>query len=260
MANCTLRCFGVGDGWPCGDRFHSSFLYQIGASSILIDCGEPLSTSYKASGLGYDLIDRIFISHLHSDHVGGFFMFMQGMWLEKRQKPLPISMPEEGLEPIQRMLRLSTIYPELLEFDMLFEPIQPLQPVKVGGARVTLFPTTHLDKMRQVFGAKYGVRLDSYSFLLEGAALRIVHSADIGKPEDLEPLLQGRVDVLVCEIAHFTPEALFTFLHGRDIKRIIFVHVGRAYWENMPSLRSLAAAMLPHIPHSFAGDNEQFEL
>ena len=37
-------------------------------------CRYVLDASYKASGLSYDLIDAIFLSHLHSDHVGGFFM------------------------------------------------------------------------------------------------------------------------------------------------------------------------------------------
>ena len=48
-----------------------------------MDCGETVSGGYKATGLDYDTIDRIFISHLHSDHIGGFFMLMQGFWLEQ---------------------------------------------------------------------------------------------------------------------------------------------------------------------------------
>src|SRR5882672_8610337 len=86
MGKLTLRCFGVGDGWPCADRKHASFLYRFDKVSILVDCGEPISSSYKASGLSYDAIDRIFISHLHFDHIAGFFMLMQGFWLERRQK------------------------------------------------------------------------------------------------------------------------------------------------------------------------------
>jgi hypothetical protein len=63
--------FGTGDGLPCTDRHHASFLYRLGKKSILIDCGEAIDRNYKASGLSYDLLDAIFISHLHSDHFGG---------------------------------------------------------------------------------------------------------------------------------------------------------------------------------------------
>ena len=88
-----LTCFGVGEGWPCHDRRHSSYLYRFGESHILVDCGEGLSTAYKVSGLSYDLVDRVLISHLHSDHVGSFSLWMQGLWLEGRQRPVTVSAP-----------------------------------------------------------------------------------------------------------------------------------------------------------------------
>src|ERR1051325_11930468 len=40
MAEFSLTCFGVGDGWPCADRKHAAFLYRFGHATILIDCGE----------------------------------------------------------------------------------------------------------------------------------------------------------------------------------------------------------------------------
>src|SRR3954468_20302808 len=104
MGKFALKCFGVGDGWRCADRNHSSFLYRFGQTNFLVDCGEPLSRSYKTSGLSYDAFDRIFISHLHSDHTGGFFMFLQGLWLEGRTKALPVHMPTDGIKPFQQML------------------------------------------------------------------------------------------------------------------------------------------------------------
>jgi len=49
MRTSSLTCFGVGDGLPCGDRHHASFLYRFGKTSILLDCGEPIDGSFKAS-------------------------------------------------------------------------------------------------------------------------------------------------------------------------------------------------------------------
>ena len=132
MAECSIRCFGVGDGWPCADRHHSSFLYQLGETSILIDCGEPVSGSYKASGLSYDAIDQILLSHLHSDHVGGFFMLMQSFWLEARTKPLTVCLPKDGIKPIQRLLELSTVFPELLDFKLKFAALKAARAVQVA--------------------------------------------------------------------------------------------------------------------------------
>src|SRR5579871_3995560 len=68
----TLRCLGVGDGWPSADRHHSAFLYRLGKTSLLIDCGDGVSGGFKSTRLPYDLVDHIFLSHLHADHFGGF--------------------------------------------------------------------------------------------------------------------------------------------------------------------------------------------
>src|SRR5580698_7714064 len=114
MGKFALKIFGVGDGWPCADRNHASFLYRLGDVSILLDCGEPISRSFKASGLDYDTIDRIFISHLHSDHTGGFFMLMQSFWLEQRKKDLPVTLPAAGIKLFKQMLNAGFIFDELL--------------------------------------------------------------------------------------------------------------------------------------------------
>ena len=48
MQEFSLTCFGVGDGLPCGDRNHSSYLYRIGGRTLLIDCGESVSRRWSA--------------------------------------------------------------------------------------------------------------------------------------------------------------------------------------------------------------------
>jgi hypothetical protein len=94
----------------------------------------------------------------------------------------------------------------------------------------------------------------AYSFLLETPKLRIVHSADIGAPKDLEPLLAKPVDLLVCELAHFEPKDLFRYLKGRDIGQILFMHVARPYRENLAATTKLAERLLGGIPFTFATD------
>jgi len=94
----------VGDGWPCVDRNHSAFLYRFGPATLLIDCGEAVTRNYAAAGLDSNLIDRIFLSHLHCDHVGGFFMFIQGLWLQQREKELPVHLPAYAVPPVRNLL------------------------------------------------------------------------------------------------------------------------------------------------------------
>lgn len=258
MRSSSVKCFGIGDGWPCSDRNHSSFLYRCAEAALLIDCGEPISRSFKASGLGYDSFDRILLSHLHCDHVGGFFMFMQGLWLESRKKVLPVHMPEYAIEPVRQMLRACYIFEELFSFRLEFVPLRAGEPISSNGLKVTPYPTTHLESLRRSFAGRYPQPFQAFSFLMEAKGKRIAHSADLGAPEDLEPLLRRPVDLLVCELAHFQPEALFKYLEGRPIGRIVFIHLDKRLWENLDEIQALAEGMLPGIPCQFARDGDEF--
>lgn len=257
MRNLTVKCFGVGDGAACADRNHSSFLYDFGDASLLIDCGEPLSRSYKASGLSYEKVDRLLLSHLHFDHLGGFFMFLQGVWLEKRLKKLPVHLPANGIEPVRRLLNAACLFDELLSFPLEYQALRNGQPIRQESVVITPFLTSHLDGFKKSFEAKYPGNFESYCFLLEGHGLRAGHSADIGRPEDLDPLLERPLDLLVVELAHYKPETLFAYLQGHAIRKIVFTHVGRAYWEDLPALRKLAATMLPDRDFIFVHDLDE---
>lgn len=256
----SVKCFGVGDGLPCADRFHSSYLYRLGRTTILLDCGESVSRAFKAAGLDYELIDRIFISHLHCDHIGGFFMFMQSLWLEQRRKDLTVHLPKDGIEPIRQMLNAACIFEELFGFRLNYQPLKARQTVKLDGVQITPFPTTHLEGLRKAFRKKYPQAFAAFCFLMEAGGLRIGHSGDLGRPSDLEPLLEKPLDLLVCELAHFTPEDLFSCLNGRQIKRVVFVHLDRHYWDNLGKVRALAARMLPGMKLTFARDQQVITL
>src|ERR1043166_227767 len=222
MDSVTLQCLGVGDGMACADRNHSSYLYRLGQASLLVDCGEPVSRTLQAANLGGNEIDRIFLSHLHSDHMGGVFMLLQGLWLARRRKPLQVHLPADGLEPLRRMLTAAYLFDELFPFKLSLELLEPTRPVCHDSVRVTPFRTSHLDALKREFGAKYPGDYAAYSFLIESRRWRIGHSADLGAVEDLEPLLAEPLDLLVCELAHFTPRQLFSYLRGRAIRQIVF--------------------------------------
>ena len=260
MSTVGLQALGTGDGWASDHRGHSAFLFRMGGSTLLMDCGEPVSRSLRAAGVQSDDLDGIVLSHLHCDHVGGFFMLMQGFWLDQRTRDLTVHMPEEGLEPVRRMLDAAYIFEELMAFKLDFTPITARDTFLVGDIRVTSFPTTHLAQLREHFAGKYPAKFEAFSFLLETDEATVAHSADIGALENLEPLLQKPVDLLVCEISHVKPDELFAFLSEKEIGRVAFTHVSRPYRENLEEITAQAKATLGGMPHTFLMDGDLIEV
>jgi ribonuclease BN (tRNA processing enzyme) len=260
MSLVSVKCFGVGDGVPNVDRNHSSYLYTLGGASVLIDCGEPVSRSLKASGMSYDGIDRLVISHLHSDHFGGFLMLLQSFWLEQRRKELVVHLPREAIAPVRQMLRVAYLFEEMMPFQMRFEPLRSGEAIPIGGLAVTPHPTTHLDKLREKFSGKYPGDYEAFCFLLEAGGKRLAHSCDLGAPEDLAPLLAQPVDLLVCEVSHFEPQALFDYLSRHKVKRLALVHIARWRWEQVEKVREAARKTLPGVEVLVPRDQEEITI
>ena len=256
MDSLSLNFFGVGDGAADASRNHASFLYNFPNGSFVLDCGEPLSRSFKASGADFQNFDRILISHLHSDHIGGFFMFIQGLWLQRRTRPVTVHLPADAIKPIRQMLEAVYLFPEVLPFALLFEPHRSGEPVCFNNIVITPFRTAHLDRTRERNAAKYPGNYDAFCFLIQTNSLRIGHSADLDSPRDLAPLLQEPLDLLVCELAHFQPTELFAALQGRPIRKLALVHLSAELWSTRDAVAKLAKNMLSGVEIVIPRDND----
>ena len=260
MRGDQVTFFGVGDGWPCRDRNHSSTLYRLSGTALLVDCGEPISRSYAASRLSYDLIDRVLISHMHGDHVGGFQMFIQSLWLKGRSRALKIHLPREGIAPLRKMLKTGYLFDELLKFKLGFTALAAGRKLKAETVNITAHPTRHLLRLRSAFHRQHRQPFEAFAFVLETSNVRIVHSADIEGPVDLEPLMNVPVNLLVCELAHFKPVEIFRFLRGRAVRQVAFTHLSDTLWRQRAKLLSQAKKALPGIKVCIPIDGERLNL
>ncbi len=260
MGKATLHALGTGDGWAGDSRGHSAFVYRLGGRTLLIDCGEPVSRRLRAAGIAPDDLDGILLTHLHCDHVGGFFMLMQGFWLEKRTRDLTVHMPAEGLEPVRRMLDAAFIFRELMPAALDFAPLTAGEPLQIGPIKITPHPTTHLETLRQHFQEKYPQGFEAFSFVLETEDTRIAHSGDIGAAADLEPLLAQPLDLFCCELAHVEPTELFALLAGKQIGHVCFTHLSRQHCENLEALTAQADETLATTQVTFLEDGEVVDI
>jgi len=241
-----VTCLGVGEGWPCADRRHSAYLYQFGSEQVLIDCGEGTSGAYAAMGLGPDVLDRIILSHQHSDHVGGLSLFIQGLWLEKRTRPLTLHAPRAAIPALQAWFKATLLFTDLIRFPIRWEPILPGQSFGSSTLRITPHPTRHLDSLRTRFESTHpDTCFEAFSFLLEGDGRRVGHTADIGCLTDLDPLVTHPLQLLVCEANHVDPDKLLTRLQTVSIGRVLLIHLGRELWAKRADFEQLARQRLP---------------
>lgn len=248
----ALTFLGTGCGWPMTDRFHSSLLLEEGGRRWLLDAGEPCSHRLKAMGVPFDSLDAVFISHGHSDHLSGLPMLIQGAWLEGRGRPLPIYLPRELVAPVKMWLDAVYLPEKLIGFPLEYHDWEPLggRPVAVDGGRlqVSVNPTSHLDGLRAMIDAGATDRFLAYSIVFDWQnGKRLIYSADLGKPEDMDALWTQPCDLLVCELAHFTPEQLFLYLRGKPLRRLVMTHPALEFSAETVAIEALAAKMLPGL-------------
>jgi ribonuclease Z len=82
-------CFlGTGASWPTAQRGLSCVGVKRGAEVILFDCGEGSQRQIQRSGLSYQQVTQIFLTHYHGDHCFGVPGLLKTMALNERDKPL----------------------------------------------------------------------------------------------------------------------------------------------------------------------------
>lgn len=93
---------GVGGTYPHPDRGMPSLAIKRGREIFLFDCGEGSQMSFIAAGLSVNKPLKIFITHLHGDHVYGLPPFLYTLSLLGRSEPLEVYGPP-GLAELLRV-------------------------------------------------------------------------------------------------------------------------------------------------------------
>jgi len=61
---------GVGSAFSI-DNYQSNMLLEVDGKRLLIDAGSDANRSLRKAGFNHRDLDAVYISHLHSDHIGG---------------------------------------------------------------------------------------------------------------------------------------------------------------------------------------------
>jgi ribonuclease Z len=218
MASVTFLGTGPGNVMP--GRFQSSILLELGGRRVLLDAGEPCSGKLLELGIPLASLDAVWITHAHSDHVGGLPLLLQASWLHGRTEPLPLGLPSHLVDPLRMWLR--AVFLSTLPYPLETFAWQAGERVQFGELTVTPHRTTHLDRIREVLADP---SIECFLFDIRHPQARVIYSGDLGSAADLAPVLTEPADFLICELAHFSADELIKALAGAKIGTLCLTHV-----------------------------------
>lgn len=246
----SLLFLGTGPGIPVRGKSCTSVLLRTPRARVLLDAGEPCSLRLREADIPVSAIDAVVITHGHSDHTGGLPMLLQAAWLAPREKPLPVYLPGALIAPLRAWLDAVFLPPSLLGFPLVFHPWQAGVPAAVAPeVTITPFPTTHLEGLRKIIdpSAAAAGRFEVFGLAIAADGRRLVVSSDLGAPGDLSSSLADPCDVLVCELSHFPPGELFSFLRGRAVGTLVLTHLAPGLAGREEEIAAQARAALPGL-------------
>ena len=192
-----VTLLGTGNPPPVMDRFGPSILVEAGDKKLLFDAGRGAIQRMAQIKVGWQSIDGVFFTHLHSDHVVGFpDAWLTGWLISRRNRPLEVWGPP-GTENMVSHLR------QAFEFDIRFRISDDRAPpegavinaheigagvtYEQGGVRVTAIKVDHTP-----VEPAYGYRIDF-------GGRSVVLSGDTRVSDNLIRAAEG-VDLLVHEV------------------------------------------------------------
>ncbi len=131
---------GTSAAMPAAKRGLSSVAVMRGAEVFLFDAGEGMQRNFLQAGIGINRKMRVFITHMHSDHVTGLLGLFQTMNLQSRELPVELYGPEplgEFLESNSRHLNFR------LSFQFTFTPVRESVLVEDKEYVVRAAPAEH---------------------------------------------------------------------------------------------------------------------
>ncbi|HEV2130533.1 MAG TPA: MBL fold metallo-hydrolase [Longimicrobiaceae bacterium] len=99
----TLHLLGTGAALSDASRTTTMLAFQSDRSSVVVDCGGDVVHRLLKQRVPLESIEALILTHEHPDHVSGFPLFMEKIWLAERRRPIPVHGPGPALEQARRI-------------------------------------------------------------------------------------------------------------------------------------------------------------
>lgn len=196
-----LVLLGTGTPLYSPNRSGAGNLVIAGDTRVMVDCGWGASRRLNAAGVPQTLIDAVFFTHLHSDHITDFPDLLIMRWTAGATKPLIVygpvgtrAMIDAFLAALSEDIRFRFAHHgEKLSQDGIRCDVHEL-PVTNDRARAATFDTLTID----AFAVDHYPVEPALGYRFERSGRSIVFSGDTKMCESLTRACAG-ADMLVCE-------------------------------------------------------------
>ncbi len=214
----TVHLLGTGSANAGPDRTTTMLAVEHGDQLVLVDCGADAVQRMLASGLDPAVITAVVLTHEHPDHISGYPLLIEKLWLLGRTAPIHIYGPPSTLDKAQALF---AVY-DTSKWDGLperrFHPVALEPGVKVLSAddlTVTAMPVDH--------------PVPTIGLRFETAGGVLAYSCDTARCDAVTALADG-ADVLIHEATgslagvHSSPEEAAHAARQSGARRLVLVH------------------------------------
>jgi len=217
----VVHLLGTGAGFSGPERTTTMLAFESGGRCVVVDCGGDVIQRLMASGVDPRGIEALIVTHEHPDHVAGFPLFMEKIWLMGRRHPIPVIGIRPALDQARRAWEAFRTggwegVPAIEEHEVRPEP----------GAEVLFNERWHITAAPGIHGvAVIGIRVRD---AMGGGVC--AYSCDTAKSEEITEMSRG-AGLLVHEATGTTQGGHTTFVQAAEVARdagagrLVLVHL-----------------------------------
>jgi ribonuclease Z len=216
----TLHLLGTGAAFTDAHRTTAMLAFTDGPHTLIVDCGGDVVQRLQAAGIDLDTIAALFVTHEHPDHVGGFPLFIEKIWLAGRRRPIPVYGIHAAIDQARRCFEVFDTHewkglPEIVWHEVAHE--EGALVLDDDHWRITAAPGIHSVPVA-------GLRVES-----KATGRAVAYSCDT-RPSEAIARLSRDADILVHEAngaspVHSSPEEAAGIARQAGARRLILIHV-----------------------------------
>ena len=232
----TVHFLGTGSANAGPHRTTTMLAVEHDGRLVLVDCGGDAVQRMLACGLDPARLDALILTHEHPDHLAGYPLLVEKLWLLGRTDPIPVYGPEPTLAKARALFAVFDTGKWHGVPQRAFHPVA-LSPgtdvLTIGTLRVTASPVDH--------------PVPTIGLRFEAPGRSLAYSCDTALCDAVVDLADG-VDLLIHEATgslpgvHSSPEEAAEVAARAQAQRLILVHAPvETSDERLSGARSLFA-------------------